>query len=179
MAQKDPFHPPDDDARALARDLIANTSHAALAVLQNSAPVVTRIALATTPDGAPVTLVSDLSSHTGALRANPICSLLVGEPGEKGDPLTYPRLTLQATAHFVPRESAEHQVLRNHYLRLRPKAKLYIDFADFNLVRFEVETGLLNGGFGRAYKLKASDICSQSVRRITSNIAPHLRRPNP
>ncbi len=157
MAKRDPFHPPDEEARALARNLVGNASFAALAVLQDEDPVVTRIALAVTPDGAPMTLISDLSTHTSALRTKPLCSLLVGEPGDKGDPLTYPRLTLQANARFVPRDSTGHQVLRNHYLRLRPKAKLYIDFTDFHLVRFEVETGLLNGGFGRAYKLKSTD----------------------
>jgi len=47
--------------------------------------------------------------------------------------------------------------LRDHYLNTHPKAQLYIDFSDFNFVRFEVMTGDLNGGFGKAYHLEASD----------------------
>ncbi|MGA9410710.1 MAG: pyridoxamine 5'-phosphate oxidase family protein [Roseobacter sp.] len=158
MTKRDPFNPVDDDARALARELINSATYAALAVLENGHPAVTRIAFATTPDGAPLSLISDLSSHTQALLTNPTCSLLVGEPEDKGDPLTHPRITLHATAHFVARGSAGHGPLRAHYLAQRPKAKLYIDFGDFRLVRFDVHTALLNGGFGRAYKLAPQDL---------------------
>jgi len=156
--QKDPFRPVDDEARALATRLIDTATFAALAVLENDQPTVSRIAFATTPEAAPLSLISDLSSHTQALRANPVCSLLVGEPEDRGDPLTHPRITLQATAHFIDRGSADHTALRAHYLALRPKAKLYIDFGDFRLVRFDVHTALLNGGFGKAYKLAPADL---------------------
>lgn len=158
MTKRDTFRPVDDEARALARRLLDTSTFAALAVLQDGAPVVTRIAFATTPDGAPLSLISDLSTHTAALEVSPTCSLLVGEPADKGDPLTHPRLTLQVTASFIARESNEHPVVRGHYLLQRPKAQLYIDFTDFRLVQFEIQTAFLNGGFGRAYKLDASDI---------------------
>lgn len=158
MPARDPFHPVDDEARSLARQLLDGATFAALGVLQDGAPAVTRIAFATTPDGAPLSLISDLSTHTAALEENPVCSLLVGEPAQKGDPLTHPRLTLQSTARFIARDSTDHPQLRAHYLAQRPKAQLYIDFTDFRLVRFEVSTALLNGGFGRAYKLSADDL---------------------
>ena len=48
--------------------------------------MVSRIAIATHADGAPMALVSDLSNHTKALRENPSASLLLGEPGDRGDP---------------------------------------------------------------------------------------------
>lgn len=155
MSDKDPFRPTDDEARALAQSLIAKARFAALAVTdpETGDPVVTRIALVPGPDGAPLTLVSDLSSHTAALTANPRCSVLIGEPGAKGDPLTHPRLTLIANA-----EMADKTGLKDHYLSAYPKAQLYYDFADFRLVRFAPVTGLLNGGFGKAYKLTAEDI---------------------
>lgn len=156
--QKDPFRPVDDEARALAHHLIATATFAALAVLENGQPAVTRVAFATTPEGAPLSLISDLSSHTQALINDPTCSLLVGEPQDRGDPLTHPRITLQATARFVARDSTSHARLRAHYLSKRPKATLYIDFGDFRLVRFDVQTALLNGGFGRAYKLAPKDL---------------------
>jgi len=158
MTKRDPFRPVDAEARALARDLINGAAYAALGVIEDGQPAVTRIAFATTPYGAPLSLISDLSSHTQALEANPVCSLLVGEPAEKGDPLTHPRITLQVKAQFISRASTEHPDLRAHYLRLRPKAKLYIDFGDFRLVRFDVHTALLNGGFGKAYKLMPDDL---------------------
>ncbi len=158
MSKRDPFRPVDAEARALARDLIDHATFAALAVIEQGHPSVSRIAFATDPDGAPLSLISDLSSHTTALEAQADCALLVGEPSDRGDPLTHPRLTLHATACFIPRDSAAHPALRAHYLAQRPKAKLYIDFADFRLVRFDVRLALLNGGFGRAYKLTAEDL---------------------
>lgn len=153
MSEADPFRPLDDDARAIMAELM-RASHAALAVTRtDGTPSVTRISLAADKDRSPVTLISDLSLHTKALRNARTCALLIGEPGEKGDPLTHPRLTLHCQAAFVAQGSADHMALRALYLEQRPKAKLYVDFADFHFVRFEVVDGLLNAGFGKAYKL--------------------------
>ena len=115
-------------------------------------PFVTRIALATN-DGI-FSLVSALSQHTQALKVNPLCSILIGEPGEKGDPLTHPRLTLQAKANLIGRD----EILRANWLENHPKSKLYIDFGDFGFVRFSVQSSFLNGGFGYACKLSAEDL---------------------
>lgn len=151
----DPIRPTDAEARTLARDLIAHARFAALAVLDpdTGAPMVTRIALVPGPDGVPLTLISTLSAHTSALAADPRCSLLIGEPGEKGDPLTHPRLTLQARA-----EPADKTALKAHYLSLYPKATLYYDFGDFGLYRFAPLAAHLNGGFGKAYRLTPADL---------------------
>ena len=108
--------------------------------------------MATDPDGAPLTLISTLASHTGALQADPRCSLLLGEPGPRGDPLTHPRLTLDCTAHITDKAP-----LRDHYLAQHPKAKLYIDFSDFLMVRLDIQSALLNGGFGKAFRMTATD----------------------
>ena len=153
----DKFRATDDTARATARDLIGAATYAALAVTDPDTghPSVTRIALASDIDGAPVTLISDLSTHTKALRQHPACALLIGEPADKGDPLTHPRLTLHCIAQFIPHEM--DAALRTLYLDLRPKAKLYAGFTDFHFVRFTATNGLLNAGFGKAYQLDASD----------------------
>ncbi|MEX3014165.1 pyridoxamine 5'-phosphate oxidase family protein [Gymnodinialimonas hymeniacidonis] len=151
----DPIRPTDDEARALARSLIAEARYAALAVTdpETGTPMVTRIALVPGSDGIPLSLISTLSSHTHALAASAACSLLIGEPGPKGDPLTHPRLTLQAIS-----ERADKASLKEHYLSLYPKAQLYYDFGDFQLTRFTPMGGLLNGGFGKAFKLTPGDI---------------------
>ena len=153
MTETNPFRPLDAEARALARRLIGEASFAALAVTRpdTGTPSVTRIALTTDPDGVPLSLVSTLSAHTAALAKNPACALLVGEPEDRGDPLTHPRLTLHVTAELVDRDAPEQAALRDHYLSQRPKAKLYIDFGDFHMLRFHVTDALLNGGFGKAY----------------------------
>ncbi|MEM1388625.1 MAG: pyridoxamine 5'-phosphate oxidase family protein [Pseudomonadota bacterium] len=154
-----PIRPTDDDARQLARTLIEEARFGAIAVLgDDGAPLVTRIAIARDQAGAPLTLISSLSQHTQALSQRPHCSLLVGEPGDKGDPLTHPRLTIQADAVFVERPSQEHDALRDNYLTQVPKAKLYIDFGDFSLVRLVPREAFLNGGFGKAYTLTAADL---------------------
>lgn len=150
-----PIRPTDDEARSLACTLISQARFAALAVLDptTGAPVVTRIALVASPTGLPLTLISTLSTHTTALAANPACSLLIGEPGPKGDPLTHPRLTLQATA-----SPADKIALRAHYLSRYPKAQLYYDFADFQLTQMTPQSAFLNGGFGKAFHLTRADL---------------------
>ena len=156
----DPIRPTDDEARALARRLLDGASHGALGVIDpdTAAPMVTRVAVARDEHGQPMTLVSTLSLHTTALLANPVCSLLVGEPGPRGDPLTHPRLTLQCRAEFVERGTPQHDDLRARYLAQQPKAKLYIDFGDFRLVRLQPLSAHLNGGFGKAYRLTPEDL---------------------
>ncbi len=160
MAKTNPIRPTSDEARSLARDLIDRATFAALAVLdpQTGRPVATRIAVLGHSGGAITTLISDLSSHTRALRGDPRASLLVGEPGTKGDPLTYPRLSLSVTAEFVAKDAEDRVTLRNVWLHHRPKTKLYIDFADFNFVRFNVLSADLNGGFGKAFRLTPEDL---------------------
>jgi hypothetical protein len=156
----DPIRETDDAARALARSLIDDARFGALGVRDpgTGAPMVSRVAVATTPEGAPVTLVSDLSHHTAALKADPVCSLLVGEPGQRGDPLTHPRITLQCRARFIRHGEAGHAALRAHYLRQQPKAQLYVDFADFSFAVLDVTEAHLNGGFGKAYRLGPADL---------------------
>ncbi|GHH00405.1 HugZ family pyridoxamine 5'-phosphate oxidase [Pseudodonghicola xiamenensis] len=160
MAEKtDPIRPTDDEARTLAHDLLTGARSAALAVvLPGGAPMVTRVAFGLSPEGAPLTLVSSLAAHTAALQTNPACSLLIGEPGAKGDPLTHPRLTLQAHANFIAHEDPGYGKMAAHYLRDHPKAKLYIGFSDFSFALFSVSQGLLNGGFGRAFRLTPADL---------------------
>lgn len=152
MTEKSVLRPVDDEARRIARSLLASARYGALGVLQGNTPFVTRIAL--NANGDLISLVSELSQHTSALKADPHCSLLIGEPGPKGDPLTHPRLTIQADAAFLDRDDA----LRMRWLETHPKAKLYIDFGDFGFVRFQVRRAFLNGGFGYACALSAEDL---------------------
>ena len=155
-----PIRPTDDAARLLARQLIAEARYGALGVIDpdTGGPMVSRIAVGTAPDGVPLTLISDLSHHTRALRADPTASLLVGEPKDKGDPLTHPRLTLMAKARFIGHDDAGFTPLREHYLETHPKARLYINFTDFSFALFDVNIAHLNGGFGKAYTLTSEDL---------------------
>lgn len=150
----------DDAARGLARSLLAAARFASLAVTDaaNGGPAISRIAFGLCPVGRPVTLVSALSAHFQSLTRSPDCAIMVGEPGPKGEPLTHPRLMLQARAAFIDHGGADHLTLRRHWLTTHSKSALYIDFADFSFVRFAPTTAFLNAGFGKAFWLDPVDL---------------------
>lgn len=154
MAKPDPINPTDNDARALAQRLLADTRFGALAVTHpdTGTPYVARVAMIWA-DGAILSLISTLSTHTKALQANPACAVLVGEPSAKGDPLTHPRMTLMCKATL-----ADKAALRAKWLKAVPKSKLYYDFTDFLMFRLTPQAIDLNGGFGKAYKLIPQDL---------------------
>jgi putative heme iron utilization protein len=145
----------DDEARAVGQDLLRRARFGSLGVIcpDTQSPMVTRVSVGTDGDGTPVTLISELSLHSRALFLNNNCSLLVGEPGQRGDPLIHPRLTLQCQA-----QPADKDMLKPLYLSQHPKATLYYDFSDFLMLRLRVIAAHLNGGFGKAYRLSPSDL---------------------
>lgn len=154
-----PIRPTDDDARDLAQSLMRDARFCAVATLDDSgAPMTARIAFGRAATGEPISLISQLSHHTQALMRDPRCSLLVGEPGDRGDPLTHPRLTLQARAQMIARDDPEFGALQQGWLVSHPKSRLYIGFTDFLFARFDVSTAFLNGGFGKAFVLTPRDL---------------------
>lgn len=162
MPQKpSPIRPTTDEARQLAKELLHNAQYVALAVLEPETgwPSVSRVLIATMPDGAITLLVSQLSAHTKALLADPRVSLLAGEPG-KGDPLAHARISVQCLAEKISRSSEDHHAIRQAFLNRHPKAKLYIDFPDFLFFRLMPESASLNGGFGQAFALTKNDLMS-------------------
>ncbi|MBD3763631.1 MAG: pyridoxamine 5'-phosphate oxidase family protein [Rhodobacterales bacterium] len=162
MAQPRPDPVADADAATCtqARAMLAAARHAALAWLdaETGTPGISRIALGLDPAGVPVTLISALAPHVAGLRAQPMAAVMVGEPGARGDPLTHPRLMLRVRAEFVAPADPGRPALRDRWLADHPKAKLYVDFADFAFVRLHPVSGLWNGGFARAAQLTAADL---------------------
>lgn len=126
--------------------------------MPDGAPGISRIAFGLDTAGLPVSLISALTQHTPALRLHPVCALMVGEVGAKGDPLTHPRLMVRAEAIFIAPDDPARPALRAKWLTDHPKSKLYADFADFGFVRFALISALLNAGFGRAHSLSAADL---------------------
>lgn len=159
--KKDVIRETDAEAVGLAKTLIRTARYGALAVIdpQTGAPLSSRVGVASDSDGAPLILVSSLSRHTGALLADPRCSLLLGEPG-KGDPLAHPRVSLACQAMRLARDSPDHARAERRYLEHHPKAKLYAGFGDFSFFRLEPEAANLNGGFGKAYRLTGRELLS-------------------
>ena len=157
--RKSVLRPTDEEAIRLARTLLRTARHAALATLdpESGRPVATRIGIGTDIDGAPTILVSALAAHTPALRADPRCSLLVGEPG-RGDPLAHARMTVHCEAREIEKGSAEEARIAARYLEHSPKAMLYASLGDFSYFRLEPTGASLNAGFGRAYALRREDL---------------------
>ena len=157
--KKDVIRPTNAEGIRLAKTLVRTARFGALAVLdpQSGAPLASRVGVATDLDGTPLILVSGLAAHTGAILADPRCSLLLGEPG-KGDPLAHPRITLVCRARRLERGSADHARAERRYLNRNPKARLYAGLGDFAFFRLEPEQASLNGGFGKAYLLTREDL---------------------
>lgn len=154
--KNDPIRDTSDDARALARQLLATARHASLGTLDpdTGIPLVTRIALQTDPDGTPLALLSGLSSHSRALAADARAGLMVVADAEKGDAMTHARLSILGRAVLAPPdpERAERWLARD------PKAKVYLQLPDFRFWRIELLSGLLNAGFAQAFRLTPADM---------------------
>lgn len=155
----DPVQPADDDALAVVRSLLA-LGHAALAWVDpgTGSPGISRIAFARDPEAGLLTLVSGLAPHFRALRDRPDCALMLGEVGDRGDPLTHPRLMIRARAEFVTTDDPARPGIRARWLVRNPKAQVYIDLPDFAFVRLTPTSALLNGGFARAFHVAPEDL---------------------
>ncbi|MFK4823565.1 HugZ family protein [Paenochrobactrum sp. BZR 588] len=186
---KDVIRPTTPQAIQIAKTLIRTARFAALACISASTqrPNASRVALATDNDGTPLILVSALAPHTASLIANPYCSLLVGEPG-KGDAMAHARMTLHCTAVQITRAHETYQHLRIRYLNHNPKGALYVDLGDFSFFRLQVDGASLNGGFGKAFNLTATDlICdadtsaaiavdeAENLENLNSNYKDNIR----
>lgn len=152
----DPIRDTTNEARALARQLLAGARHAGLGTLDpgTGVPLVTRIALQTDADGAPLALLSGLAAHTRALAADPRAGLLIAAEPAKGDAMTHARLSILGRAMPVPADEAR----RARWLARDPKAGVYLDLPDFRFWRIEPLSGLLNAGFGQAFRLQPADM---------------------
>lgn len=150
-------HALDPETQRQAKTLLRTERHGALASLDpaEAGPAVSRVAVATAPDGAPIILISRLAAHFAALEADPRCALLLGAPG-KGDPLAHPRLSLAADARRL--DGAASVAARGRFLARHPKAALYADFADFAFWRLEPRAVDFYAGFAKAYALTAEDL---------------------
>lgn len=155
----DPIQPATEEALALARQLLT-LGHAALSWSDpdTRSPGISRIAFARDPEAGMLTLISGLAPHTRALRETPDCALMLGEIGDKGDPLTHPRLMIRARASFIAPDDPARPALRDRWLMRYPKATVYIDLPDFAFVRLIPISALLNGGFARAFHVPPADL---------------------
>jgi putative heme iron utilization protein len=150
---------PDFDPKSLAKSLLRSTRVGSLATIDRNTghPFASLVNVATDSDGAPLILISRLSTHTANLEADGRASILLASTG-KGDPLAHPRLTLLGSFARVPRDDPQEARLRRRFLARHPKSELYAGFADFSFWKLATVSAHLNGGFARAADLKAADV---------------------
>lgn len=157
--KKDVLQPTTVEVIRQAKTIVRTARFAAIATVEPGTgwPICSRVGVSTDSDGAPVILISRLAAHTGALLAEPRCSLLVGTPG-KGDPLAHARISIACEAREIDRDSADHARLDARYIAHQQKAQLYSGLPDFRYFRLEPRSASLNGGFGKAYALAGADL---------------------
>jgi heme iron utilization protein len=146
----------EDSPGRTARRVIREALRASLGtVLRDAAGAayVSLVLVATDHDGAPILLLSDLADHTRNLARDPRASLLLDGTGEREDPLTGERVTLQGRLQ----KSAEPRH-RARFLARHPSAAMYVDFKDFAFYRMEVERAHLVAGFGRIHWLDGAEV---------------------
>ena len=149
----------DFDPKSVAKALLRATRSGTLATLDRNTghPFASLVNVATDIDGAPLILISRLSTHTANLEQDGRASLLLASTG-KGDPLAHPRLTLLGRFVQIARDDPKEPRLRRRFLARHPKSELYAGFGDFSFWRLDAVSAHLNGGFARAADLKAADV---------------------
>jgi putative heme iron utilization protein len=155
---------PDFEPKAVARGLLRATRAGSLATIDRNTghPFASLVNVATDVDGAPLILISRLSTHTANLEVDGRASLLLAATG-KGDPLAHPRLTLLGTFVQLGRHHGDEPRARRRFLARHPKSELYAGFADFSFWRLDAVSAHLNGGFARAADLTAADVLTDIV----------------
>ena len=151
--------PADFDPKTLAKSLLRSIRAGTLATLDRNTghPFASLVNIATDADGAPVILVSRLSTHTANIEVDGRASVLLAQTG-KGDPLAHPRLTVLGTMQRFARDDADEPRVRRRFLARHPKSELYAGFGDFAFWRMAMASAHLNGGFARAADLTAADV---------------------
>ncbi len=161
------------------RTLLRAARVASLATVQGGQPYVALVTPATAPDFSVLLWLSDLSAHTGHLRAEPRCALLVQGVATEQNPQTAPRLSITGDAAPL-----DDPALKSRWLAVHPYAALYADFADFSLWRMRPQAAHLVGGFARAQWLAPADFSPdpgavQNIAAAAGQIIAHCNTDHP
>src|SRR5579863_1894601 len=131
------------------RTLLSLTSVATLSTLSRKPPGFpfgSLMPFALDAAGRPIFLISSMAMHTQNLKADPRCSLFVGQSGADGDPLGAARATL--IGHGEPVQEPEVSSVREKYLARHENSRYWVDFPDFSFVRLQPIDIYYVGGFG-------------------------------
>ncbi len=156
------------------RTLMSLTSVATLSTLsrkQPGFPFGSLMPFALDASGRPIFLISNMAMHTQNLKADPRCSLFVGQVGADGDALGSARATVIGRAEAVPEQDAAG--VRECYLARHENSRYWVDFADFSFFRLEPIDLYYVGGFGVMGWVDAKDY-EQAVPDPLAEAAPGI-----
>ncbi|MDO5605061.1 MAG: pyridoxamine 5-phosphate oxidase [Paracoccus sp. (in: a-proteobacteria)] len=156
----DPIRQTSPQARDQARQLINDMRHAVMAVSDAATghPHLSRIACQPDSDGMPLAFLSAIAVHSRLLEADPLAGLLIEDTGARGDAMARPRLSLRVTAIRLDRDDPGHGARVARWVQHNPKARVYATLPDFHFWRLQITGGLLNAGFGQAFRLTPADL---------------------
>jgi putative heme iron utilization protein len=130
--------------------------------------------------GRPIFLISNMAMHTQNLKADPRCSLFVGQAAADGDPLGAARATL--IGHAEPVTEDDGMSVREQYLARHENSRYWVDFSDFSFFRLEPIDLYYVGGFGvmgwvaaEDYRIAAPDPLAEFAPGILAHMnADHV-----
>jgi heme iron utilization protein len=130
--------------------------------------------------GRPLFLISNMAMHTQNLKADPRCSLFVGQANADGDPLGAARATLIGVAEPIP--ASDLSSVREMYLARHENSRYWVDFSDFSFFRLQPVDLYYVGGFGvmgwveaRDYEAAAPDPLADAASGILAHMnADHI-----
>src|SRR5271170_3067414 len=141
-----------------ARTLISLATIGTLSTLSRKhpgSPFGSLMPFALDPAGRPIFLISNMAMHTQNLKADPRCSLFVGQANADGDPLGAARATLIGVAEPVP--ASDLSSVREIYLARHENSRYWVDFSDFSFFRLQPVDLYYVGGFGVMGWVEASE----------------------
>lgn len=151
---------PHDTMKALVQDTLV----ASLAVQDQGEPAVSLVAF--TAAWSPLRIhlfVSELSAHTPALRAHPLCSLMMHASPSKDDPNSnhaLTRLIVKGAARFLTRDEAKAKGVLARWQSKYAITDMLAGLSDFQFVELEPLEGTFIMGFGRAYKCTGPELAT-------------------
>jgi putative heme iron utilization protein len=146
----------DDDSLTWLTRLVRDQRSASLATVgPEGGPAVSLVAFAESRDFSSFWLhLSELAGHKRQLRDDPRCGLMIAEPDDgRTEPLQKHRLMLDCRAEIVDRAHPDYAAAKARYLAKLPRHEMMFSLGDFDLVRLSPSGGLLNAGFGKAYRV--------------------------
>ena len=153
-----------------ARQIVRRSSKAALATLdvKSGTPFVSLAAVATLVDGRPVTLISTLARHTQNLKENPAASLLFEVPAQTGGVMAGSRITLVGALKKCDANDIanDNENIKRRYLARHEEAADFVDFADFDFYRMDIQEGHFVAAFGRIRSIPGEKLWSISPTDI-------------